>query len=184
MSLRDSALLGLCRQIREDWIAHGRDWTKPGFRAVAVHRIGNWRMRLQPKILRAPFSFVYRALFRHCRNYYGIELPYNVVLGRRVVIEHQGAIVIHGNCVIGDDCILRQGVTLGVKTIDRPSDAPRLGARVNVGAGAKILGAIKIGSDATIGANAVVLGDVPARAVAVGIPARVISSTAPTEAFV
>jgi len=117
---------------------------------------------------------IYRAMFRRCRNVYGIELPFSVALGRRVIIEHQGAIVIHGNCQIGDDCIIRQGVTLGNKSLDRPMDAPVLGRRVNVGAGAKILGAVTIGDDAVIGANAVVLCDVPAAATAVGIPARVI----------
>jgi serine O-acetyltransferase len=173
---RDCSNLTLWQQIREDWDAHGCDWTKPGFRAVAVHRFGNWRMRMQPKLLRAPLSCLYRALFRYCRNHYGIELPYSVVLGRRVIIEHQSGIVVHGNCVIGDDCILRQGVTLGNKTPSRPHDAPQLGRRVNVGAGAKILGAVCIGADATIGANAVVLADVPAGCVAVGIPARLIGS--------
>jgi serine acetyltransferase len=133
---------GLWAQIREDWIAHGRDWTRPGFRAVAVHRLGNWRMRIRPKVLRAPFSVLYRRLYRRVRNVYGIELPYSAVLGRRVVIEHQGAIVIHGSCVIGDDCVIRQGVTLGNRTMDRPLDAPRLGRGVNVGAGAKVLGAV------------------------------------------
>src|SRR5829696_1868328 len=87
----------LFAQIREDWIAHGRDWTRPGFRAVAIHRLGNWRMRIGNPILRAPFSVVYRRMFRYVRNHYGIELPYSAVLGRRVVIEHQGAIVIHGD---------------------------------------------------------------------------------------
>lgn len=166
--------MGLWAQIREDHIAHGRDWTKPGFRAVAVHRFGNWRMRLRPKLLRAPFSILYRWWFRICRNRYGIELPYSAVLGRRVIIEHQGAIIIHGNCVIGDDCIIRQGCTLGNRLLTRPYDAPRLGNRVNVGAGAKLLGAVTIGDDAAIGANAVVLQDVPAGAVAVGIPARIL----------
>jgi len=174
---RDAGNLTLGRQIREDWDAHGRDWTKPGFRAVAVHRFGNWRMRVRPKLLRAPLSCLYRAMFRYCRNHYGIELPYSAVLGRRVIIEHQSGIVIHGNCIIGDDCILRQGVTLGNKTLSRPHDAPRLGERVNVGAGAKILGAVCIGADATIGANSVVLADVPAQGVAVGIPARLVGST-------
>ena len=161
--------LGLFAQIKEDWVAHGRDWTRPGFRAVAVHRFGVWRMGVaQP--LRAPLSVIYRSLFRRCRNGYGIELPYSATLGRRVVIEHQGAIVIHGHCVIGDDCVIRQGCTLGNKTLDRPHDAPRLGRRVNVGAGAKILGAVTIGDGAAIGANAVVLKDVPAGAIAAGIP--------------
>lgn len=166
--------LGLWQQIKEDWIAHGRDWTRPGFRAVAVQRFGAWRMKLEPKLLRAPFSIVYRSLFRKVRNTYGIELPYTVQLGRRVIIEHQSAIVIHGDCVIGDDCIIRQGVTLGNRYLDRPFDAPKLGARVNVGAGAKIFGNVTIGDDANIGANAVVLCDVPARATAVGLPAKII----------
>jgi serine acetyltransferase len=169
--------LGLLAQIREDWIAHGRDWTRPGFRAVAVHRFGNWRMRLQPKILRAPLSVLYRVLYRRIRNVYGIELPYSTRLGRRVIFEHQAGITIHGECVIGDDCIIRQGVTLGNRWLDRPLDAPRIGNRVNVGAGAKILGRVTIGDHANIGANAVVLSDVPAHATAVGIPARVVSNS-------
>lgn len=168
--------LGLWQQIKEDWIAHERDWTKPGFRAVAVQRFGVWRMRIAPKIIRFPFSILYRMLYRKIRNTYGIELPYTVELGRRVIIEHQSGIVIHGYCSIGDDSIIRQGVTLGNRYLDRPFDAPKLGARVNVGAGAKIFGNITIGNDANIGANAVVLCDVPAGATAVGIPAKIINS--------
>src|SRR5207248_3062801 len=76
----DQPPLGLFAQLREDWIAHGRDWTRPGFRAVAVHRFGNWRMRIGNKMLRAPFSVIYRMMFRYVRNHYGIELPYSVVL--------------------------------------------------------------------------------------------------------
>jgi serine O-acetyltransferase len=164
----------LFAQIKEDWIAHGRDWTRPGFRAVAAQRFGVWRMTIRPKLLRAPLSLLYRWIYRKCRNHYGIELPYTIKLGRRVIIEHQGAIVIHGHCEIGDDTILRQGVTLGNKTLDRPYDAPKLGQRVNVGAGAKILGAVIVGDDATIGANAVVVKNVPPAAVAVGIPAMIV----------
>lgn len=171
---------GLWAQIYEDWIAHGRDWTKPGFRAVAVHRFGVWRMRLRPKLLRAPFSVVYRFLYRYVRNVYGIELPYSVELGRRVIVEHQGCIVVHGDCRIGDDCIIRQGCTLGNRTLDARFDAPVLGRQVNVGAGAKILGAVVIGDGAQIGANAVVLDNVPPRATAVGIPARIVSAVRPS----
>ena len=166
--------LGLVAQVIEDWNAHGRDWTKPGFQAVAVHRFGNWRMRLSSKVVRAPFSVFYRTLYRGVRNIYGIELPYSSQLGRRVVIEHQGCIVIHGSAVIGDDCILRHGVTLGNRNLERPLDAPCLGTGVSVGAGAKILGAVSIGDGAQIGANAVVFTDGPAGAVAVGVPARVV----------
>ena len=164
--------IGLWAQIREDWIAHGRDWTKPGFRAVAVHRFGVWRMK-RPAPLRFFLSRVYRVMFRRCRNVYGIELPYTVALGRRVIVEHQGAIVVHGHCVIGDDCTIRQGVTLGNKNFDRPLDAPRLGRGVNVGAGAKLLGGIVVGDESAVGANAVLTKDLPARHTALGIPATI-----------
>jgi len=65
---------GLLTQIREDWRANGQDWTKPGFRTLAVHRFGVWRMGFRSKLVRAPLSLMYRALFRHCRNVYGIDL--------------------------------------------------------------------------------------------------------------
>ncbi|MUG97001.1 serine acetyltransferase [Scytonema sp. UIC 10036] len=173
-NISEASDLGLWQQIKEDWIAHGKDWTKPGFRAVAIHRFGVWRMTIKPKLLRAPFSVLYGMLYRKVRNQYGIELPYTVELGRRVVIEHQGDIVIHGCCAIGDDSIIRQGVTLGLRYLEHPLDAPKLGKRVNVGAGAKIFGNVSIGDNANIGANAVILCDVPPGATAVGIPARII----------
>jgi serine acetyltransferase len=170
----DSESIGLWAQIVEDWNAHGRDWTRPGFRAVAIQRFGVWRMGVEPKLLRAPLSVLYRMLFRKVRNHYGIELPFTVKLGRRVVVEHQGDIVVHGYCHIGDDSIIRQGVTLGNRYMDRPFEAPHLGCRVNVGAGAKLFGAIHVEDDVNIGANAVVLTDIPAGATAVGIPARIL----------
>jgi serine O-acetyltransferase len=173
----EAPALGLWQQIKEDWIAHGRDWTKPGFRAVAVQRFGVWRMKVEPKLLPAPLSILYRSLYRKIRNTYGIDLPYTVKLGRRVVIEHQSAIIIHGYCTLGDDCIIRQGVTLGNRYLDKPLESPQLGDRVNVGAGAKILGKVNLGDDVNIGANAVVLSDVPAGKTAVGIPAKILAST-------
>jgi serine O-acetyltransferase len=174
--LNDSEIapLSLCQQVQEDWVAHGRDWTKPGFRAVAVQRFGIWRMRINSKLLRAPFSILYTSLYRKVRNTYGIDLPYTVKLGRRVIIEHECGIVIHGHCEIGDDCTIRQGVTLGNRYLDRPLESPKLGARVNIGAGAKILGNVTIGDDANVGANAVVLVDIPAGKTAIGIPAKII----------
>ena len=168
--------LSLWEQIKEDWIAHGQDWTKPGFRAVAVHRFGVWRMKIKSKLLRSPFSVLYKMMFRKVRNTYGIEIPYTVQLGRRVIVEHQSGIVVSGYSTIGDDSIIRQAVTLGNRYLERPCDAPKLGKRVNVGAGAKIFGDVSIGDGANIGANAVVLKDVPAGATAVGIPATIINS--------
>ena len=162
---------GFWAQVAADWRAHDRDWTRPGFRAVAVHRFGVWRMGVRPKLLRAPFSLLYRWAFRHCRNRYGIELPYTVKLGQGVVIEHQGAIVVHGNSVIGDGCIIRQGCTLGLRRLDDLTAAPVLDAGVELGAGAVILGRVRLGAGARVGANAVVLDDVPAGTTVWGIPA-------------
>ncbi|MBM4279467.1 MAG: serine acetyltransferase [Deltaproteobacteria bacterium] len=167
------SLPALVAAVVDDWKNHDRDWTLPGFRALAVHRFGNWRMTVQPKALRAPLSVLYRAAFRHVRNHYGIELPYSTKVGRGVVIEHQGGIVVHGDAVLGDHCVIRQGVTIGMKSTKDALAAPVLGRGVDVGAGAVILGAIHVGDDATIGANAVVLADVEAGALAVGVPARV-----------
>lgn len=166
--------MGFWAQVREDWAANGRDWTRPGFRALFGHRFGVWRMGIRNKLLRAPFSFLYRRMFVHVRNHYGIELPYSVQVGRRLVIEHQGGIVVHGDTVIGDDCIIRQGVTLGNRSLDARFDAPILGNRVNVGAGAKVLGKVRLGDGSSVGANAVVLCDVPPGATAVGIPAKIL----------
>ncbi len=169
------SLIELLSRVKEDWDANGKDWTRPGFQALAVHRFGNWRMSIGTKAVRAPFSVVHRACERFVRNVYGIELPYSAKVGRRVVIEHQGGIVIHGNSVIGDECIIRQGVTLGMKNVERANEAPTLERGVNVGAGAVILGPITIGEGANVGANAVVTKDVEAGATAVGIPARVVA---------
>jgi len=168
--------MGLFAQIKRDWRANGRDWTRPGFRTLAVYRFGVWRMTVRPKLLRAPLSMVYRSLFRHCRNVYGIELPYSVQVGQDVVIEHQGGIVIHGASVIGDGCVIRQGCTLGIRRVSDLDAAPVLEAGVDLGAGAVILGRIRIGRGAKIGANAVVLIDVPAGGVALGVPARILGS--------
>ena len=129
-------------------------------------------MSVRPKLLRAPVSILYRALFRHCRNRYGIELPFTVKLGRGVVIEHQGAIVVHGGCVIGDRCIIRQGCTLGLRRLDDLTAAPVLEDGVELGAGAVVLGRVRLGAGARVGANAVVLDDVPPGDTVWGIPAR------------
>jgi serine O-acetyltransferase len=168
MNFRDMIAL-----IKEDWRANGSDSSRPGFRTLLVYRFGVWRMGVRSRLLRAPLSTLYRRGFYHCRNVYGIELPYTVRLGRRVVIEHQGGIVIHGLCAIGDDCIIRQNCTLGVRTVDHPADVPTLLAGVSLGAGAVVLGAVTIGDHAAIGANAVVLTDVPAGAIAIGVPATI-----------
>jgi serine O-acetyltransferase len=160
--------------VREDFVAHGRRAMAPGFQALFVHRLGVARLKIEPRVLRAPVTVLYRALARTVASLYGIELPYSATIGRRVVFEHQHGIVVHGAAVIGDDCILRHGVTLGMRSVARRDEAPVLGRGVEVGAGAKILGRVRIGDGAAIGANAVVLHDVPAGAHAAGVPARIV----------
>lgn len=173
--------MSLFKQIKRDWIAHGRHWTKPGFLAVACLRFGQWRMTIKPKLIRIPFSMIYKLWFIRCRNVYGIELPYSVKLGQDVVFEHQGNIVIHGDVEIGDGCIIRQGCTLGNKNMNKPYDAPKLGNRVNVGAGAVILGAVVIGDNAQIGANSVVTKNIPDNTTVIGVPARDIKNAVKIE---
>ena len=167
--------LGLWQIIAEDFDANGRDWTRPGFRAIAVYRFGVWRMGIRNPIIRKFASFIYRIGFRRCRNVYGIELPYSARLGRRVVIEHQGGIVIHGATMIGDGTIIRQGCTFGIRSLDRLDEAPTIGRNVNIGAGAVIVGNVKVGDGASIGANSVVLRDVPPDALAIGVPAKLVA---------
>jgi serine O-acetyltransferase len=174
-SLSPSEVAGFLRLVQEDLKAHDGDWTRAGFQALLVYRFGVWRMTIRKKVCRAPLSVLYRALFVAVRNFYGIELPFTARIGRRVIFEHQHGVVVHGNSEIGDDCIIRQGVTLGIRRLNGLNDAPVLGRGVDVGAGAKLLGRIVVGDHAQIGANAVVLEDVPPHALAIGVPARIIA---------
>jgi serine O-acetyltransferase len=145
-----------------------------GFWALQVYRLGHLRYRFQSKLVRYPFGALHLVLAKLAEMFCGVTIGVSAKIGQRLVIEHSGGIVVHGQAVLGDDCIIRQGVTIGNKRLDKPMDAPHIGNRVNIGAGAKILGAVCIGDDAEIGANAVVITDVPAGALAVGVPARII----------
>lgn len=99
------------------------------------------------------------------------EIPINTQIGGGLLIPHPSGIVIHADAIIGVNCLIFQQVTIGTKDDSKP---PILAGRVDIGAGAKLIGEIHIGHHVKIGANAVVLIDVPANASAVGIPARVI----------
>lgn len=164
--------------VREDFEHNGRDWTAPGFRALLVHRFGNRVVAIDRRVVRAALCIVATSLYRYVRNRYGIELPFPVRVGRRVSIDHQSGIVIHGNTMIGDDCRIRHNTTMGLKDLSDLGAAPVLERGVDVGAGAVILGRLTVGTGATIGANAVVLHDVPAGAHAVGVPAHVVEAHA------
>jgi serine O-acetyltransferase len=163
----------LLEHLREDWQTHDRTLFRQGLWVMVVYRFGRWRYTIRWRWLRMPFSCLYKVMRAISEILTGIELPCEVTLGRRFRIDHFGGIVISGDAVFGDDCIIRNGVTVGVKHTGHRG-SPILGDRVDIGAGAKILGPIHIGNDVSIGANAVVLTDVPSDSLAVGVPARVI----------
>ncbi len=121
---------------------------------------GKRRYRIIGRVL----WFLYIALYRYIRNHYGIEVYYSTKIGRRVVFGHQNGIVIHPFAEIGDDCLIRQNVTIGAAKQGPGREAPKLGAGVRVGCGAVIVGDVTIGEGAIIGPNAVVMTDVPAGA--------------------
>ena len=157
--------------LRDDIVANRSDASKPGVRALMVHRFGNWRMSVRPRVLRLPFSLVYKLMFKGCQWFGGICLPYTVIVGRRVKLEHFGGMILVAD-KIGDDVILRQNTTFGISHLADLSGRPIIGNRVQVGTGAVVIGRIWIGDDAVIGANAVVTADVPEGAVVGGVPAR------------
>lgn len=157
--------------IRSDFNTHGRDPLRQGFWAMCVYRFGRWRYGVRPGWLRKAFSLAYKILYKIIQILTGIELPCEAIVGRNFRIDHFGGIIVSGYAVFGDNCILRHGVTVGLKNTDDPR-APRIGDNVSIGAGAKLLGPIVIGDNVDIGANAVVVRDVPANHIAVGVPAR------------
>ena len=158
--------------IRADLRAHGGRWGAQGFWVMLVYRFGRWRYGVRPALLRKLLSLVYHVLYKLVQILTGIELPCEVPVGRNFVIDHFGGIVISGYARFGDDCRIRNGVVVGLKRVDDPC-APTIGNNVDIGAGAKVLGPIRIGNNVTIGANSVVLKDVPDDSVAVGVPAVV-----------
>ena len=160
--------------IREDWHTYQRDPWRQGLWVMLVYRFGNWRYRVRPALLRKLLSLVYKWLKIFSQILTGIDLPCEARVGRRLRIDHFGGVIISGDAQIGNDVIIRHGVTLGLRH-EGVAGAALIGDGVQIGAGAKLLGPILIGNGARIGANAVVLCDVPAQGVAVGIPAKIIS---------
>jgi len=159
--------------IRADWHHYQRDITRQGLWVMLIYRFGQWRYTIKSRWLRLPFSFLYKLLFVLIQILTGIELPCEVKIGQRFTIEHFGDIIISGDAVFGDDVIIRNGVTVGLRHTG-VRGSPVIGNRVDIGTGAKILGPITIGDDVSIGANAVVIKDVPSHSIAVGVPAKII----------
>ncbi|EDN70118.1 serine O-acetyltransferase [Beggiatoa sp. PS] len=166
--------------IREDWQTYQYDFTRQGLWVMLVYRFGRWRYTIKTRWIRLPFSFLYKALYLFIQIMTGIELPCEAKVGKRFTIEHFSGIIVSGDAVFGDDVIIRNGVTVGLRhTSIRGS--PIIGNRVDIGAGAKLLGPIQIGDDVAIGANAVVIKDVPSNSIAVGVPAKIIPRKATTD---
>ena len=164
--------IGFWALVREDFRRNDASFASQGFWALFWHRFGNWRMGL-PKLLRVPCTLLYRVMAKAVEWTGGIMLPYTVRVGRRVRLDHFGGMVLVAH-TIGDDTIVRQNTTFGIASLDDMQGRPIIGRGVEVGAGAVILGRVRIGDGATIGANAVVRRDVPAGAMAGGVPARIL----------
>ena len=130
--------------------------------------------RLSHALHRSGHYFAARLVSQSGRFLTGIEIHPGAEIGEGLFIDHGSGVVIGETAIIGDNCTLYQGVTLGGTGKDTGKRHPTLGDGVMVGAGAKLLGNFTVGDGAKIAAGAVVLGDVPAEATAVGIPARVV----------
>ena len=107
----------------------------------------------------------------------GADVSWKAKIGPGLVLRHPSGVVIGPESVLGRDCVLQQGVTIGGRGGRSPSGEPDIGDRVAVGAGGRLLGQIAVGDDVVVGANSVVLVDLPHRSVAVGVPARIVSTS-------
>jgi serine O-acetyltransferase len=157
--------------VLEDLKTHRERALALGFWALLVYRFGHARFAIPNKFVRLPWTMVYIVLHKLVEIFFGISIGSTARIGRRFEIEHHGCIVIHGATQIGDDCLIRQGVTIGNSGAEDPLGAPKIGNRVHIGAGAKLIGRISIGDDVIVGANAVVVRDVPAGVIVAGVPA-------------
>lgn len=174
----DAAPTGLWTLVHEDLhCVFGRDpaarnafevlATYPGLHALMAHRLAH-------RLWRAGWRFTARLLAFLARAVTNVDIHPGARIGRRLFIDHGAGVVIGETAEIGDDVTLYHGVTLGGTTWNAGKRHPTLEDGVVVGAGAKILGAIRIGAGARVGANSVVVRQVPAGRTVVGIPGRIV----------
>jgi serine O-acetyltransferase len=150
--------------------------------AICVYRWGRRIEAAKPGVLRKIRSRMYWTVFRIVETLTGISLPRSCRIGPGLRIYHFGMIFVHSDAVIGANCTLRQGVTIGNRTHEGPP--PIIEDDVEFGAYAQVLGAVRVGKGAKIGAMSVVLSDVPPGATAVGVPARIIPAKQPSTASI
>ncbi len=139
----------------------------PGLHAVLAHRVAH-------ALYKKGNFFAARAISQAVRNTTGIEIHPAAQIGKGLFIDHGCAVVIGETTIIGDNCTIYQGVTLGGTGKHVGKRHPTIGNNVMVGAGAKVLGPVTVGDNSKIAAGAVVLKDIPENSTAVGIPARVV----------
>ena len=142
--------------------------TYPGFHARQLHRLAHSLRDAGVPFLPALIAYFNRFLT-------GIEIHPGATIGEGLFIDHGMGVVIGETTIIGDDCHLTQGVTLGGTSTRHEKRHPTLGRNVQVGAGAKLIGAITVGDHARIGAGAVVVTSVPEYATVVGVPGKVVA---------
>jgi len=149
-------------------------WWNPGFRYTFQLRLYGW---LRDHTRWGGFGArQFMALLLHRNSIrYGISISPDTRIGKGFYIGHFGGIVVNTHVVIGDNCNISQGVTLGQSNRGAKAGCPVIGNNVYIGPGAKVIGRIHVGDDVAIGANAVVVDDVPPGVSVGGVPARVIS---------
>ena len=167
--------LGLKCLIFSDLVRYGRGRTWKAF-FISYLKTAGFRLSFWYRVARYyRRNFIFRIILRHYHYKYGIELPKGTKVGEGFYIGHFGGIIISGGAVIGRNCNISQGVTIGVAGRGENRGIPVIGDCVYIGPGAKVIGKIRVGNNVAIGANAVVTKDVPDNAVVGGVPAKVIS---------
>lgn len=171
--------VGLWTVLREDFAHHNREWTRAGLQALWVHRLGAYS-RAIGRPWRYVFTLIHAIGHLICRNLYGIEIERSVQIGRRMFIAHQHGIVVHKYARFGDDCMIRQCVTLGFGNEWVRDEGPVIGNNVAFGVGSVVVGSVTIGDNVQIGPNSVVMNDVPANRSLFIAPPRMIPTDADT----
>jgi serine O-acetyltransferase len=145
-----------------------RFWDPSRKLLMSIRRYQHWRAKTGPVAILACRWFVLRHRFWSVVT--GADIPLNCQIGGGLLIPHPNGVVLHPDAIVGVNCLIFQQVTVGAGS---GPGVPEIGGHVDVGAGAKILGAVRVGAHSRIGANAVVLNDVPLGATVVGVPAKI-----------
>src|SRR3954447_12406019 len=171
MSLLTSIRNDIKTALKRDPAAHGAlevILAYPGFHARQLHRLAH-------TLHNAGVPVLPRVISHLNRMFTGIEIHPGAVIGEGLFIDHGMGVVIGETAIIGDNCQLTQGVTLGGTSTRREKRHPTLLEGVEVGAGAKVIGAVTLGEYCRIGAGSVVVTSVPAYATVVGVPGHVVA---------